>query len=81
MKWIWVSGSQKMGSGWVSGKNRVYKSVNVLEGAIRADFVPQCIMKACRAGHHNFSLSFLHILSALFDIQIKRNRKTHEFIF
>ena len=64
---------------WVFSKNRVYEPVNVLECAIWADFVPQRIMKACRAGHLNFSLSFPHILSALFDIQMKRSRKMHEF--
>ena len=61
-------------------KNRMYEPVNVLGRAIRAEFVPQCIMKACRAGHLNFSLSFLHILQALFDIQMKKSRKMHEFI-
>ena len=39
--------------GWVFGKNRVYESVNVLGGAIRTDFFPQCIMKACRTGRLN----------------------------
>ena len=62
------------------GKSRVYESVIVLGGAIRADFVPQCFMKACRAGRLQFSPIFLHILSALFGIQIKRSRKTHESI-
>ena len=70
----------KLKYGWASGKNRVYESVNVLGGAILADFVPQCIMKACRAGHLNFSPTFLHIRSALFGIQFKKSRKTHEFI-
>ena len=58
----------------------MYESINVLGGAIRADFVPQRIMKACRAGPFNFSPTFLHMLSALFDIQIKRSRKAHEFV-
>ena len=70
----------KMRNGWAFGKNQVYESVNILGRAMRANFVPQCIMKACRASRINFSLNFLHILSALFDIQTKRSRKTHEFI-
>ena len=31
----------KLRHSWVSGKNWVYESVNVLGGAIRTDFVPQ----------------------------------------
>ena len=53
---------KKLRYGWVLGKNRVYESVNVLGVAIRADSVPQCIMKACRVGRFNFSLTLLHIL-------------------
>ena len=50
----------------VFGKNRVHESVRVLGDAIRADFVPQCNMIACRAGRLNFKFlpTFLHILSA-----------------
>ena len=58
----------------------MYESVNVLGGVIRNDFVPQVIMKACRAGRLNFMPRFLHIHSALFGLQVKRSRKTHEFI-
>ena len=36
----------------------MHESVNVLGGAIRADFVPQYIMKACGAGRLNFSPTF-----------------------
>ena len=32
----------------------MYESVKVLGGVIRADFVPQRIMKACRAGRLKF---------------------------
>ena len=70
----------KVRDGSAFSKNRVYESVNKLGRKIRADFVPKCIMEACRTGRLNFSLSFLHILSALFEIQMKRSRKTHEFI-
>ena len=49
-------------------------SFKVLGVAIWADYVPQCDMKACRAGRVNFSPNFLHILSELFCIQIKRRR-------
>ena len=70
----------KVRNGWAFNKNRVFESVDILGPAIRADFVPQCIMEVCRTGRLNFSLSFLHILSALFDIQMKRSRRTHEFI-
>ena len=61
---------------WVFGENRAYESVIVLGGAIRADFVRQCFMIACRADRLSFS-TFLHLLSA-FGIQIKSSRKTHE---
>ena len=67
--------------GWVFGENRVYESVNVLGGAIQTDFVPKGIMKACRTGRLIISPNFLHILSALIGIQVKRSRQTHEFIF
>ena len=70
----------KVTNGCAFSKKRVYESVNVLERAIRADFVSECFMEVCRTGRLMFSLSFLHILSALFDIQMKRNRRTHEFI-
>ena len=70
----------KVRNKWAFSKNRVYESVNVLGRAIPADFVPQCNMEACRTGRLNFSLSFLHILWTLFDIQLKRNRKTQECI-
>ena len=70
----------KLRNSRVFGKNQVSDSINVLGRAFGADFVPQCIMKACRADRFKFSLSFLHILSALFDIQFKRNRETQEFI-
>ena len=58
----------------------MYGSVSVLGGAIRTDIVPQCIMKACKAGRLKFSASFVQLLSAIFDIQIQRSRKTHELI-
>ena len=73
-------GFMELRYGWAFGQNWVYESINVLWRAIRADFVPQCFMKACRAGRLNFSPTFLHILSALFGNQIKRSRKTHESI-
>ena len=62
------------------GQKRVYESVIVLEGAIRADFVPQCFMIACRAGHLYFSATLLHILSALVGIQIRTSRETHKLV-
>ena len=70
----------KLRNGWAFGKSRVCESANVLGGAIRTDFVPQCNMKACRAGHLNFSPTFLHTLSALFDIRTRGSRKTHELV-
>ena len=65
---------------WTFGENQLYESVNVLGGAMRTNFVPQCIMEACRAGRFKFMLTFMHILSALFGFQIRRNLETHEFI-
>ena len=73
-------GVKKLRYGWAFGKKRVHDSVNILRGAIWTDFVPHCIMKACRTGRLNFSPTFLHKPSALFGIQVKRSRKTHEFI-
>ena len=70
----------KLRNAWVFSKNRLYETVNVLGRAIRADFFPQRNIKACRAGRLKFSHSFLHILSALFDIQMKKSREMHEFI-
>ena len=48
--------------------------------AIRVDFVPRFFMIACRAGRLNFSPSFLHVLSVIFDIQIRSSCKTHALI-
>ena len=70
----------RLRNGGAFGRNRVFESVNVIGGAMRTDFAPQCVMKACRIGHLKFSPTFLHILWALFDVQVKRSRKTHEFI-
>ena len=60
--WIWAPESQNWETVGLLARNRMYEPVNVLGRAIRAEFVPQCIMEACSAGHLNFSLSFLHIL-------------------
>ena len=53
---------------------------HVLAGAVWAGFVRQSNEKACRFGHLNLSLTFLHELLAKFGIQIRSSRKTHEFI-
>ena len=59
----------------------MHESVNVLGGAIRADFVPQCNMIAFRSGRLNFFPSLPRVLLALFCIQMKSSHETRELIF
>ena len=66
----WCVRVTKLRDGCAFSKNRVHESLNVLARAIRGDFVPQCIMEVCRTGRLNFSLSFMHTLLALSDIQM-----------
>ena len=65
-------------NGWAFGKNRVYECVNLLGGAIWADFVPKCFIIVWRAGRVSISPTFLHMLSALIGVQSKSGRETHE---
>ena len=54
MGWIWASESKKKSQGLAFEKKRMHESVIVLGGAIQADFVRQCVMKACRSSRLKF---------------------------
>ena len=77
---MWVPESINWDEAGLATKKWIYDSVTLLEAAIRADFVQQCAMTACRAGDLNFSPTISHVLSALFSLQFTSSPKTHEFI-